>query len=171
MCIPYASGMISGPVDASAHCPPGFTVAFGGYGGSKSRTQQAADAFEPLAGLILDWDYANSAGTLFSVTLSSSTFSLLSRQEIDQLTKGLPPMWRGPAVVISITVYGAYKLYEWLSTRQVFPGRTPSQWLDEITDPKKGWRQVQGDPNTWERDCPQGSNRTYEKVHYDEGIR
>jgi hypothetical protein len=71
-------------------------------------------------------------------------------------------------VVISIVVIE--KLYKWW-TRTHPSGKTPSQWADELTDPSEGWRSVSGDPDTWERDCPPGSKRTYEKVHRDDGIK
>jgi RHS repeat-associated protein len=130
------------------------------------------EAIQGLGSAVSGWQWANPDTSAVRITLSASAWGYVS----DLVPAGgVVIVAGGPATATAVTVVvsaiALYKIYQWLSARQTYPGKTPSQWQDDITDPKKGWRTVEGDPTTWERDCPPGSPRTFETVHYDEGIK
>jgi hypothetical protein len=79
-CVATPSLLTSSPgtVDASSPCPPGSSIQFSGGPGLQTRTQQVAAIFEPLAGIIEDWDYANRQGTAFNVALSTELFGWMT---------------------------------------------------------------------------------------------
>jgi RHS repeat-associated protein len=74
-------------------------------------------------------------------------------------------------VTVVVRAATAWALLQLVTKLPDIKGKTPSQWVEEITYPRSGWKSVPGDPSTWQRDCPPGSRRSYETVHYDEGIR
>jgi RHS repeat-associated protein len=94
-CVPTGLVAPGGTVDASSPCPPGFTVAYGGYGASKSRLQQVWEAFDPLTGVIEDWDYANQYGTRFDITLS-----------VDRFAQGFLPQLAGAGAAGGVILIG-----------------------------------------------------------------
>ncbi|MEW5980490.1 MAG: RHS repeat-associated core domain-containing protein, partial [Acidobacteriota bacterium] len=71
----YLFSAPGGTIDASSNCPPGYVQVWGGWRtSSKSRLQQIAELFEPLDGVIMDWDYANSSGSRFSILFPQDVF-------------------------------------------------------------------------------------------------
>jgi RHS repeat-associated protein len=106
-CLPMDSFAPRDTIDASSPCPPGFTIAYGQYGASKSRLRQVRDAFEGLGGLIEDWDYANDSGTRFNITLSAETFMTAFWPQLAGAGAGGVVLLGGGPVTWTVTVTGA----------------------------------------------------------------
>jgi RHS repeat-associated protein len=148
-------------------CPPGMIPA--AQGSSVSILRRTWEALDPMRHDIMWWQWGSTPGAM-EIALDSSILSLISLKDLEQLSKGAPPQIRVGVIVITVIGLGIYDLYERLTTMPS-RGKTPSEWEDEVTDPTKKWRAVKGEPDTWERDCPPGSPRRWEKVHRDEGIK
>jgi RHS repeat-associated protein len=101
-CAPSGAYMPGGSIDASNPCPPGFTIAWGGHGATKSRTQQVFEIFSPLSGIIEDWDYANASGTAFNITISGEMFNDFA--ESGTLVMQAPGVWKLGGVLITVNV-------------------------------------------------------------------